>query len=172
MLRLTTAHSALTTHLTHQSRLFQRLTSSLLSPLTPMPHPDLIDDLLPDLDSTVSLLAHIVPSTQPVYGLHSLVSYTSDLTQSLSYLTDTLHVTRQSTNTAGRRLRAVREVLSDWRRDWNLRESGIKEIERGGWEQKLSQRKCAAECQSILSGFDQACDVWRDRLIRSEAGLV
>jgi hypothetical protein len=77
---------------------------------------------------------------------------------------------RQTSLTASRRLRAVKEVLGEWKREWEVREEGVRWIERGDWDERLRERSCARECGDILNGFESVCNGWRERIVASHAG--
>ncbi|KAL1883003.1 hypothetical protein VTK73DRAFT_525 [Phialemonium thermophilum] len=161
--RLITAHSALTTHLTHQTRQLHSLTFPLLSPLAPPPDPDTIEALLPMLVTLSEAMPR--PSTAALSSLAALHSLTADLVQTLNYLSDTLHMSRQTTTTATRRLRSARELVAEMRRDEELREEGERWIARGNWNERLAKRECAHVCGDVVGGFEEVCNGWRARLL-------
>ncbi|KAH6845407.1 hypothetical protein B0I37DRAFT_184089 [Chaetomium sp. MPI-CAGE-AT-0009] len=161
--RLITAHSALTTHLTHQTRQLHNLTFPLLSPLAAPPTEETLETLLPMLLTLTDLMPR--PATPALQSLSSLHTLTGDLVQTLNYLSDTLHMSRQTTTTATRRLRAARETVAELRRDEELREEGERWLDRGGWGDRLQRRECAAACGEVVAGFDKVCDDWRERLL-------
>ncbi|ATY66718.1 hypothetical protein A9K55_000858 [Cordyceps militaris] len=161
--RLITAHTALTTHLAHQTRQLHNLTFPLLSPLVPTPDLDTIDDLVPLL---VSLLeAMPTPSTVAFNSLAALHSITVELIQTLSYLSDTLHMSRQTIITATRRLKSSKELVAELKRDEELREEGERWLSRGNWGERLQKRECAGVCGDVIGGFEAVCDGWRERLL-------
>ncbi len=94
----------MTTHLAHQTRQLHNLTFPLLSPLEPPPDPDAVDELLPVLAQLADQMPR--PPAAAHASLATLHGVTSDLVSTLSYLSDTLHMQRQTTITAARRLRA------------------------------------------------------------------
>ncbi|KAK0614308.1 hypothetical protein B0T14DRAFT_436888 [Immersiella caudata] len=161
--RLITAHSALTTHLTHQTRQLHSLTFPILSPLVAPPDPETIDTLLPMLASLSDAMPR--PSTNAFNSLSSLHSITSDLVQTLNYLSDTLHMSRQTTNTATRRLKSAKDLVAEMRRDEDLREEGEAWIARGNWGERLRNRECAHVCGEVVGGFEEVCNSWRARLL-------
>ncbi|KAL1647824.1 hypothetical protein SLS58_002625 [Diplodia intermedia] len=161
--RLITAHTALTTHLTHQTRLLTSLTSSLLSPLAPPLSPEAIDALLPLIADAMSSLPSAPPT--PLNALGSLNGQTHDFLDTISYLSDSLHMGRQTSNLAQRRLKVVREAMGEWRRENELREEGIRWIEKGSWDNKLKERDAASVCKDVVGGFEEACNGWRERLV-------
>lgn len=161
--RLITAHTALTTHLAHQTRQLHNLTFPLLSPLAPTPDLETIDDLVPLL---VSLLeAMPTPSTVAFNSITALHSATAELIQTLSYLSDTLHMSRQTITTATRRLKSSKELVAELRRDEELREEGERWLTRGNWGERLQNRECAGVCGDVIGGFEAVCDGWRERLL-------
>ena len=163
--RLTTAYTAIHTHLNHQTRLVAQLTSALLSPLAAPLQPEMVDEVLPGIEATLELMAGIMPGSQAVYDLHGLASLTGDLVQSISYLSDTLHVNRQTATVAARRLKAVKDVLAEWKREDLEKEEGVRWIERGNWDRRLRERQCARECMEVVEGFEKVCGGWRERLV-------
>ncbi|OIW29701.1 hypothetical protein CONLIGDRAFT_575857 [Coniochaeta ligniaria NRRL 30616] len=163
--RLITAHSALTTHLNHQMRLLQNLTSSILSPLVPPPDPETIDDLLPILVSLSETMPR--PSTNALNSLTALHTISADLALSLNYLSDTLHMSRQTTTTATRRLKSAKELVADMKREEELREEGERWLTRGNWGERLRNRECAHVCGEVVGGFEEVCNSWRARLLAS-----
>ncbi|KAF2192412.1 hypothetical protein K469DRAFT_653888 [Zopfia rhizophila CBS 207.26] len=160
--RLKTAHDALTTHLTHQTRTLTSLSSSLLGPFVAPPDPDTIDTLLPIITTTLELLPHASP--EPLYALSQLTTSTRELLQHLSYVSDSLHMSRQANGTAARRLKSAKEQLAEWKRETELREQGVRWIERGDWDRRLKEREAKRACGSVVDGFEEVCGMWRQRL--------
>ncbi|KAK1754730.1 hypothetical protein QBC47DRAFT_225203 [Echria macrotheca] len=161
--RLITAHSALTTHLSHQTRQLHSLTFPLLSPLVAPPDPETIDTLLPMLVSLSDVMPR--PTTGALASLASLHAITADLVQTLNYLSDTLHMSRQTTTTATRRLKSARDLVAELRRDDELREQGERWLDRGNWGERLRSRECAHVCGEVVGGFEEVCNSWRQRLL-------
>lgn len=193
--RLITAHASLTSHLTHQTRSLQTLTHPLLFSPFPTLSPDVIDDLIPLIEDIIPnlpfpLAIHDLPATttttitsssseisqqhdptsvlNPLDSLQALLSQTSDLTHTLRALSDTLHESRQLTSTASRRLKSVRELVAELRRDEEAREEGTRWIEKGEWDKKLEEREAGRVCGEVVSGFEAVCGEWRDRLFGPE----
>jgi hypothetical protein len=164
-LRLTTAHAAISTHLTHQARLFQQLTSAIFSPIAPPLEIDTIEAILPTLTNTISLITNLTPTAQTSDMLRTLSNHTQDLIESLSALNDTVHMMRQTSLTATRRLRAAKDALREWRSESLDCDEGMRYIEHGCWDQRLRNRECASVCRDVLGGFEQTCDMWRARLV-------
>ncbi|KAK3327376.1 hypothetical protein B0T19DRAFT_441367 [Cercophora scortea] len=161
--RLITAHSALTTHLSHQTRQLHGLAFPILSPLMAPPDAETIDTLLPMLVSLSEYMPR--PSTSALNSLASLHSITSDLVQTLNYVSDTLHMSRQTTTTATRRLKSARELVAEMKEEEELREEGERWITRGNWGERLRKRECADVCGEVVGGFEEVCNNWRARLL-------
>lgn len=160
--RLITTHTALTSHLSSQTRTVSALAHPLISPLSAPPTPEDIEELLPLLDSMTYNLP--TPSSQPLSSLHSLHASTAELTSILTYLSDTLHMTRQTTLLASRRLRSATEMVAEMRREAEAREEAVRWVEKGNWEKRLAGRECARVCGDVVGGFEEICNNWRARL--------
>ncbi|KAJ6005293.1 hypothetical protein N7451_003237 [Penicillium sp. IBT 35674x] len=180
-MRLITAHSSITSHLTHQTRILQSLIHPLLFSPFPLLSDDAIDSLMPLIDE--GLLPNLPypfpeqihrdsrPNTpsqtsalNPLVSLQALISQTADITHSLRGLSDTLYESRQLTSTASRRLRSARELVSDIRREEESREEGSRWIEVGEWDRRLQDREAGKECRDVVSGFEAVCGEWREKL--------
>ncbi|KXJ92769.1 hypothetical protein Micbo1qcDRAFT_160579 [Microdochium bolleyi] len=161
--RLITAHSALSTHLAHQTRQIHNLAFPILSPLVAPPDPETIDELLPLLASVAEDMPR--PATAALSNLAALHTVTADLVQTLNYLSDTLHMSRQTTNTAARRLRTAKEMVADMKREEELRDEGERWLTRGNWGDRLEKRECAGVCRDVVGGFEEVCNGWRARLL-------
>ncbi|KAH8700606.1 hypothetical protein BGW36DRAFT_425421 [Talaromyces proteolyticus] len=188
--RLITAHTSITSHLTHQTRALQTLIHPLLFSHFPLLSTDSIDDLIPLIDD--GLLPNLplpfqpphvaqgslrptssssTKSTQsqtaavdPLLSLQTLLTQTSDLTLTLRTLSDTLHESRQLTSTASRRLRSAREIVTEIKREDEDREEGHRWIESGEWDRKLREREAGRVCGEVVSGFEAVCGEWRRKL--------
>ncbi|CAE7205004.1 hypothetical protein PTTW11_09211 [Pyrenophora teres f. teres] len=160
--RLKTAHDALATHLTHQSRSLTSLSASFSGPRAILPDPDTIEQLLPLIQSTLELLPY--PSTEPLVAISHLTHSNRELLQHLANVSDTLHMSRQTTATATRRLKVSTEQLQDWKREADKTKEGQDYIEHGDWDRRLREREAKRACASVLDGFEDVCGKWRKRL--------
>ncbi|KAI9663397.1 MAG: hypothetical protein M1829_006089 [Trizodia sp. TS-e1964] len=163
--RLVTAHIAISTHLGRQSRAIQTLCYPLLSPLSPPPDPDLIDELIPLISNAVKIIPQ--PTSSALASLSQLSSSTADLVMTLSYLSDSLHMSRQTTTIAARKLKSARDLVTEIRRDSEEMEEGKLWIERGDWQNKLRNRECGGVCRDVVGGFEEVCAGWREKLAAS-----
>ncbi|KAJ5245912.1 hypothetical protein N7468_000895, partial [Penicillium chermesinum] len=166
--RLITAHSSITSHLTHQTRILQSLIHPLLFSSFPLLSEDEIDSLMPLIDE--GLLPNM-PYPFPEQA-RPLISQTSDITHSLRSLGDTLYESRQLTSTASRRLRSARELVAELRREEESLEEGSRWIERGEWDRRLRDREAGKECSDVVSGFEAVCGEWREKLFGAQAEVA
>jgi len=126
------------------------------------PDPAIIDDLLPIIASTLESLPQA--TSAPLYALHGLTTSTRELVSTLDILSDNLHMSRQTYNTASRRLRTVKDALAEWRRENEASDEGVRWIERGAWDNRLKERECATVCRDVMGGFEEVCNGWSARL--------
>ncbi|KAH8663528.1 hypothetical protein BGZ60DRAFT_379370 [Tricladium varicosporioides] len=169
--RLVTAHTALSTHLHHQTRLLQSLAYPLFSPLVAPPDEEFVDDLIPLLLTLSDSMPR--PTAAAFQSLTQLHTLTADLVQTLNYLSDTLHMSRQTTTTATRRLRSARELVAEMKREEEMREEGELFLSRGNWGERLGRRECADVCGDVVGGFEEVCNGWRERLLaQAEIGTA
>ncbi|KAF2868023.1 hypothetical protein BDV95DRAFT_501888 [Massariosphaeria phaeospora] len=160
--RLKTAHDALTTHLNHQSRTLTSLTASFSGPRAIFPDIETIETLLPLITSTLELIPHSSPD--PLYSISQLTMSNRELLQHLSNVSDSLHMGRQVTTNATRRLRNSKDQLAEWKRDTELSDQGTRWIEKGDWDRRLREREAQKECKSVLQGFEQMFGMYREKL--------
>ena len=150
------------TNLAYQTRLIQTLCHQLLSPFSITLDPSGLEELAPLLASTVASLPPYSPGT--LSALHSLRSSTTELVAVLSMLVDNLHMIRQTTALASRRLKAAKEAVWEMKKESGMREEGIRWVEKGRWEERLSNRECSKICEDVVDGFEETCNNWRRRL--------
>ncbi|KXG53496.1 uncharacterized protein PGRI_005460 [Penicillium griseofulvum] len=186
-MRLITAHSSITSHLTHQTRALQSLVHPLLFSPFPLLSDDAIESLMPLIDEgLLPNLPYPFPeqhqdsqSTTPQSAVHNpldslqaLISQTADITHTLRGLSDTLYESRQLTSTASRRLRSARELVADIRREEESREEGSRWIERGEWDRRIKDREAGKVCGDVVSGFEAVCGEWREKLFGANAEVA
>ncbi|CCU82494.1 hypothetical protein BGHDH14_bghG006435000001001 [Blumeria hordei DH14] len=161
--RLATTHSALSTQLVFQTRFVQSLVFQLFSSSSLSLSETDIDDLVPLLIQTGDSMPR--PCAEAFHSLTQLHSLTADLIQTLNYLSDTLHMSRQTIATASRRLRSVRDLVTEIQKEDEAREEGEHWLQSHNWPQRLHNRECAKECDDVMVGFNEVCDKWRARLV-------
>ncbi|KAI9796727.1 MAG: hypothetical protein M1825_006513 [Sarcosagium campestre] len=168
--RLINAHTALTAHLTHQTRTLHSLAYPLLSPLSAPPSESTIDNLLPLLSATTTHLP--TPSPDPLSSLHTLTSLTDSLLHTLAALSDSLHESRHTTTAASRKLRGTLELVRELRREHDEAEQARVWLERGRWDERLRGRECGAVARDVVGGFEDVCRGWREWIERGGEGEV
>ena len=142
----------------------------MVSPVSFAPRDaEFIDDLLPQFASLV--LALPTPMSHALLSLHSLHASTVDLAEVLTYLSDTLHMMRQTTSLASRRLRVARELVVKMRGEMEARDIGIQWVEKGNWQGRLAGRECARVCGEVVGGFEEVCASWRKKLASGMVGV-
>lgn len=73
-------------------------------------------------------------------------------------------MSRQAHNDAARRLRVAKEQVADWKKESELREQGIRFIDKGDWDRRLQEREAKRACSGVVDGFEEVCGMWRKRL--------
>ena len=161
--RLVTSTNSLTSHLTSQAKMFQTLAQSLFPMFAGcILDPSEIEDLLPLLDTLKEDLPH--PDIVTVQKMQKLDHETTNVIQTLSTLTDTLQMGKQTTNSAARHLRTTQTMVEELRREREKAEMAKADLKSSEWDGKLERRWCGAQCSDILSGFEKRCDVLRKEL--------
>jgi hypothetical protein len=127
------------------------------------PSKESIDEILPLLMDVSESMPR--PTTAAFNSLTQLHVLTVDLVQTLNYLSDTLHMSRQTTMTATRRLKSAREVVAEMKKEEDEREEGERWLRRGNWSERLGKRECASVCGDVVGGFEEVCNGWRARLV-------
>ncbi|KAI5295809.1 hypothetical protein KEM52_000159 [Ascosphaera acerosa] len=117
------------------------------------------------IDSIASTPAQ--DSVDPLESLRALLAQTTDITQALRLISDGVHESRQLSSTASRRLKNVRELVADIRREDQVREEGAHFIDLGDWDRRLAERRAGQECRSVVGGFEEVCRQWSERLFGS-----
>lgn len=164
--RLITAHTAMSTHILYQTRSLQTLTYTLIGPFAVQPSEEIIDEIIPLLVDLSESMPR--PDRPALEALAALNSTTRDLTSSLGGLADTLHMSRQTTTLAARRLKVARELVEDLRKEEEMREEGHRYLLKGGWDEKLRSRQASQECKDVLDEFERFCEDYRSKLVKMD----
>ena len=179
--RLITAYTSMSMHRSHKTKdLFamshgllysnQVYGSGLPPPVAHLDEPTL-DTLLQSVDDlelsipVPGVSAQPQSQQNPLLSLQILASQTNELIYSLRALSDVLHESRVAANTASRRLKSVKELASEMKQELDLAEEGVRWIEEGGWEERLSAREAGRACREVVSGFEGVCQGWKDKLM-------
>ncbi|KAI4160638.1 MAG: hypothetical protein LQ342_005571 [Letrouitia transgressa] len=159
---LATSYIALATHLTHQTRLLQTLSHFIISPLSVRLDPSIVDSLAPLFSNTTMPIPS--PPVEPLTGLHSFQCSTADILTTLSSLADSLHMIRQTSTSASRKLKAAKDAIDELRQEIDATKKGIDWIEQGNWQERLEKRECAKVCRDVVRGFEELCSDWRTKI--------
>ncbi|CUS07651.1 unnamed protein product [Tuber aestivum] len=155
--RLITAHSALATHMIYQARTLRNLSLGVNLSDAPLDD-DTLDLLLPLID----LMPR--PASGALTELASLHALTLSLTSQLSFLSDTLHMVRQSSIAANRKLRVAKEACADWKSELERVERSRRWIEDGDWDAKCRNRNAASVCSQVTDEFEDVCRGFEESL--------
>lgn len=69
---------------------------------------------------------------------------------------------------ASRKLKAAKDLVDELRKEAVLRHEGIKWVETGNWDVRLSNRECKRICGDVVDGFRVVCEKW-ERTIQENA---
>jgi len=156
--RLLTAYTSMTTHRTHKTReLFSQTHSLLYSGIVDLPE-EVIDLLLIELQTLTSTVPFL-PRQNPLLSLQILASQTSELGNTLRSLTDVLQESKISANAATRKLKSVKDMTEEMRREEELVDTSIMLIQAGDWDRRCRERHAARTCREIVEGFAQKWDL-------------
>ncbi|CAK4031473.1 Hypothetical predicted protein [Lecanosticta acicola] len=162
--RFTTSTNSLTAYLTSQTKSLQTLAQSLYPLYTfsaPL-DPTVVEEALPLAELLLSEIPQ--PDVEATKMMHKLGEETQETIEKLSQLTDTLQMGKQITATAARHLRNTQDMVVDLREEQERAELARHELAKSDWEEKVKDRWCAAQCQDIMSGFEDRCTALRGSL--------
>ena len=138
------------------------MTASFTGPRAVYPDPEVIEELLPEIQALLEGLPHSSPDA--LYALARLTSSTDDLTQNLNNVSDSLQLSRQPQNQASRTLRAVKDLLAEWKKHAEQSEQAVLYLDKGDWDRRLREREAKRACSDVIDGFEEMCGMWRKRL--------
>ncbi|KAJ5497787.1 hypothetical protein N7453_006838 [Penicillium expansum] len=174
-MRLITAHSSITSHLTHQTRALQSLVHPLLFSPFPLLSEDAIDSLMPLIDEgLLPNLPYPFPEHQDSQSTAPPVLRTKPPGLSPS---PHLANSRYHTHTSWLKRHTLRvetidvncfapnsSLISGGKKS---REEGSRWIERGEWDRRLKDREAGKVCGDVVSGFEAVCGEWRGEAVWS-----
>ncbi|EPS38683.1 hypothetical protein H072_7549 [Dactylellina haptotyla CBS 200.50] len=174
--RLITAHISLSTHVQNQSRALRDLSLQLNAPGTTITtatprlntqpvtisskgaaapsenEDDEEDDTTPLFTSLMSTVP--TPTIQPLRDLQNLHSLTLQLINHFAGLSDAIHMFKQQSNAASRKLRGAKDAVREWKAEVETVEQARKWIDDGDWDRRLGRREAAGVCREVLGGFE------------------
>ena len=115
-----------------------------------------------DLDGSFLPYSHQRQSSDshratPLSSLTHLSTISTSLVSSLSSISDTIHMSRQTTSLASRTLKAAQTMVAEITREQAMVEQSIDRIEKGQWQARLERRECQEICADVLRGFEDGC---------------
>ncbi|KAF3231089.1 hypothetical protein TWF192_006399 [Orbilia oligospora] len=177
--RLITAHNSLSTHVQNQSRTLRDLSLQLNAPGTTVTtaaprlstRPITIsskgavaddedeDDDEEDDDDTTPLFANLLstvptPTIQPLQDLQNIHQLTVQLISHFAGLSDAIHMFKQQSNAASRKLRGAKEAIREYKLEVETVEQARRWIDEGDWDRRLDDREAAGVCREVLGGFE------------------
>jgi len=161
--RLAGAYDGVSSRLLNHIKSFQPFTYAVIASLPQTMEESDYDELLALVVVAKSSLPK--PSTTALPSLSQLNKCSKDTMDALATLSDCLHMGRQTTEAAARRMKIVTALALELSRDATEVEKSAQWIEEGQWQEKLEKRESAAVCHEVLTGFEAVCDTWRARLM-------
>lgn len=149
--------------MTSQTRILATLFQPYTSPFSQSLDLDALDELLPLIAALITSLP--TPPLTPLPSIYALRMNTADLLTSLAFLSDSLHMERQTVSQAARTLRAAKEIVEKLQMEITTAEEGRRWLELGAWEEKLKRREATIICGEVVDGFEKVCEGWRRRLV-------
>lgn len=55
-------------------------------------------------------------------------------------------------------------MVDELRREAEVREQGVRWVEKGRWDDRLASRECARVCGEVVGGFEEVCKGWREKI--------
>ncbi|KAK6361276.1 hypothetical protein TWF730_005014 [Orbilia blumenaviensis] len=182
--RLITAHNSLSTHVQNQSRTLRDLSLQLNAPGTTVTtaaprlntrpvtisskgvNADADDDdnddnqeEEEDEDDTTPLFTTLLstvptPTIQPLQDLQNIHQLTVQLISHFAGLSDAIHMFKQQSNAASRKLRGAKEAMRECKLEVETVEQARRWIDEGDWDRRLDNREAAGVCREVLGGFE------------------
>ncbi|KAK6536888.1 hypothetical protein TWF281_001097 [Arthrobotrys megalospora] len=177
--RLITAHNSLSTHVQNQSRTLRDLSLQLNAPGTTVTtaaprlstRPVTIsskgasttdeedEEDEEDEDDTTPLFTTLLstvptPTIQPLQDLQNIHQLTVQLISHFAGLSDAIHMFKQQSNAASRKLRGAKEAVREYKLEVETVEQARRWIDDGDWDRRLDSREAAGVCREVLGGFE------------------
>lgn len=165
--RLISASLKTANHLIDETKVLLPFTYAKIAPILQALDDHEYEELQSLIVSTIATMPK--PTSATLSSLAQLHKASRNILESLSCISDSIHMSRQTTEAAARRLRTVIELASDLSRDASIFEDSERWIEKGDWQARLAKRESAAVCDQVLSGFDEVCNSWRAKLVSGAA---
>ena len=161
--RIITAYTSITSHRTRQTKEIFSLAHSLLMDRASTLSEDEIDGLISEIDLLIRC-TQLPAGPSPLRSVQDLMAHTTDLGHSLRSLADRLQESRQANVAASRKLKSVRDFVTELRQEEEAHEEGIRYLERGDWDHRIRDKQAGTMCGDVVDGFETTCNMWRNRL--------
>ncbi|EWC46805.1 hypothetical protein DRE_04050 [Drechslerella stenobrocha 248] len=148
--RLITAHNSLSTHVQNQSRALRDISLLLNAPGTT------VTTAPPRLNTQPVTISSkgVPPAVQPLRDLQGMHTMTLQLVSHFAALSDAIHMVRQQSNAASRKLRGAKDAVREWKLEVETVETARRWIDDGDWDARLRRREAAGVCREVLGGFE------------------
>lgn len=159
---LMNAYDTMSVQLSYETRSFQTYAYAGLGSIVQTMDEGQYQGLLSEV---ASVLSDVPRSTAlALSSLAQLNKASRDVIDTIKCLSDNLHMSRQTTEAVARRLKMVKELVTELYEGLSVFEESRRWVEEGDWEARLARRESATICDDIISGFSEVCDTWRAKL--------
>jgi hypothetical protein len=165
--RMNTSTNSVSSHVGKETKALQALSATLYTPLifsAPL-DPNILEEISPLIETLLASLP--LPDPAVLTAFQKLSRETESTVNSLSQLTDTIQMGKQSTNAAARHLRSTQTVLVEMRHERERADAAREELAAGPWQERIGERWCKRECDDVISGFENTCAALRESLVLS-----
>ncbi|KAK6503429.1 hypothetical protein TWF481_008447 [Arthrobotrys musiformis] len=112
-----------------------------------------------DEDDTTPLFTNLLstvptPTIQPLRDLQNIHQLTVQLISHFAGLSDAIHMFKQQSNAASRKLRGAKEAVREYKLEVETVEQARRWIDDGDWDNRLGNREAAGVCREVLGGFE------------------
>lgn len=94
------------------------------------------------------------PQIAPLQDLQNMHTLTLQLISHFATISDAIHMFKQQSNVAGRKLRGAKEAVREWKVEVETVETARQFIDEGDWDARLGRREAAGVCREVLGGFE------------------
>lgn len=167
--RMISAYTSISSHRTRQTKEIFSLAHSLLRDRAFSLSEAEIDGLICEIDVLIGR-TQLPAGPSSLGSVQDLMAHSSELAHSLRSLADMVQECRQANVAAARKLKSVRELVSELDQEEAAHDEGIRYLERGDWDQRIRDKEASTMCWDVVDGFETTCDMWRNRLFGTGAG--
>lgn len=159
-MRLSSACEAVAATVAGQARALQQLVHAIPAQLHDAAA---ADELLQLVAGTADAIPRV--PAPPLAALRDLSRAAQDVKVSLGGVADAVQMTRETAETAARRLEGARLLVARIRNEAAILEEGLEAIGAAGWQRRIASRESARVCQDVIRGFEETCGEYRATLV-------